>query len=1022
MPTGHIAPDSPRPIQRPISDRAGAIFTELEYTSASMAVAGKCQVFSHDLLVWSLQALMIGLRVYTLQKPSVRAGDLPVCGRNVFDIARILRTHLNMPPSQLKKLKASLRESGVVGQQKSKKQKRQAYKNGTPKDGRVQKNAALQSIRQQFNPFEFKPVGYSKHEVTSSATVGGRTGKTSMAKPGITKGLGEENRRKTLLIEMQRRRKVGGIMDRRFGENDATMNPEEKALQRFVVEKQRGNRKGAVFNLEDSEEEDDLTHFGKALSFEHPHNIDDFNEAGLGSSDDGNAGEVQDFDRPHKRRKHLGAEDQMSAIEDEDQVERQKTKSEVMKEVVSKSKLYKYERQQAKEDDDDLRAELDKGLPDLFALLRGNPATVSEGVMQTATPNPIGAMNPDRLALLNGKERSQADKEYDQRLRQMAMDQRAKPTVPSLTEEEKLARDAQLLRDLERRRLRRMKGEQDDSGSERVGREAEAEEDFNGYEEDEDTFGLGVGLVGQPNKQELGVEDEDDFILDDDLIASGSVDEASSEAASDSSGDGHGAAAEDEDEAEFVQGLFPQEVIGGQDVSMSGANAVLQAKDPKTDLAFTFPCPQTHRELLEVTKNISFRDLSTVVQRIRALYQPRLANDNKAKLGGFAAVLVDHISYIANQSEHPPFAVLEALIRHMHSLAKTFPEEVGRTFRIHLKTIHEDRPGAPTAGDLVILTAIGSIFPTSDHFHQVVTPAMLCMTRYLGQKIPSTLQDLATGTYISSLCLNYQRLSKRFIPEVVNYTLNAVYALSPKRSTHMIKAFPHHKLPESLQIQPTYQDPKYDDSQLDFWDTSFPREIDTSKDGQELKYALLKTQIHLAEVMADLWADVPAFCEILSPIHVALRFVSDKDKNKSGIFSSKVLRLAQEASAKVRKLLDQSLQARQPLRLHNHLPLAIKSSIPKFEESYNPDKHYDPDRDRAELSKLKAEHRKERKGALRELRKDANFMARESLKEKKERDSAYEKKYKRLVAEIQGEEGREAKLYEREKKMRKGKK
>lgn len=46
-------------------------------------------------------------------------------------------------------------------------------------------------------------------------------------------------------------------------------------------------------------------------------------------------------------------------------------------------------------------------------------------------------------------------------------------------------------------------------------------------------------------------------------------------------------------------------------------------------------------------------------------------------------------------------------------------------------------------------------------------------------------------------------------------------------------------------------------------------------------------------------------------------------------------------------------------------------------------------------------------------------MAREGLREKKEKDQQYEKKFKRLVAEIQGEEGREAKGYEREKAMRK---
>ena len=117
--------------------------------------------------------------------------------------------------------------------------------------------------------------------------------------------------------------------------------------------------------------------------------------------------------------------------------------------------------------------------------------------------------------------------------------------------------------------------------------------------------------------------------------------------------------------------------------------------------------------------------------------------------------------------------------------------------------------------------------------------------------------------------------------------------------------------------------------------------------------------------------------------------------------------------------MNQAKLARRPLELHHHKPLAIKTSIPKFEESFNPDKHYDPDRERAEANKLRAEHKKERKGAMRELRKDANFIARESLREKKERDAAYEKKYRRLVAEIQGEEGREAKQYDREKEMRK---
>lgn len=97
-----------------------------------------------------------------------------------------------MPPSQLKRLKTSLREKGVFGPQKSKKQKQQASKNGSAKDGRIQRNAALQGIREQFNPFDIKAPARAKHEVTNSRTARGTLADGVVGRPGITKSLGEE--------------------------------------------------------------------------------------------------------------------------------------------------------------------------------------------------------------------------------------------------------------------------------------------------------------------------------------------------------------------------------------------------------------------------------------------------------------------------------------------------------------------------------------------------------------------------------------------------------------------------------------------------------------------------------------------------------------------------------------------------------------------------------------------------------------------------------------------------------------
>ena len=95
-----------------------------------------------------------------------------------------------MPPSQLKRLKSSLRENGVVGPQKSRKQKKQASKSGGLKDKRVRRDAALQGIREQFNPFEVKVAPRkNKYEF---ANAGVKASNGVLGRPGVTKGLGEE--------------------------------------------------------------------------------------------------------------------------------------------------------------------------------------------------------------------------------------------------------------------------------------------------------------------------------------------------------------------------------------------------------------------------------------------------------------------------------------------------------------------------------------------------------------------------------------------------------------------------------------------------------------------------------------------------------------------------------------------------------------------------------------------------------------------------------------------------------------
>lgn len=848
-----------------------------------------------------------------------------------------------MPPSQLKRLKASLREQGLTGPQKSKKQKKAQPKNA---DQAAKKAAALASIRESFNPFEFKHLSRpKKHEYVSNVPQDAKT--RILGRPGVTKSQGEETRRKTLLPEMSKRNKTGGILDRRIGEDDMTMSLEDKMMARFEREQQR-KRGGNVFDLEDGDDDVELTHGGKSLRFDEADiGKEDYDAASV-SADSGDDDEDDDDDDDdgflkRKRRRDSEGEDEEDAPA-EDQPERKKSKAEVMKEVIAKSKQHKYERQALKEDDDELREELDKDLNDVLAALRGHMSGKPPVKEPPPEVKPDFGINPDRAALLAGKPRQEADKEYDARVRQMLYDQRSKPTERTKTEEEKAKEEAEKLKALENKRMRRMKGEPtSDDEEETKNKEIDDEDDEDTESINDDAAEFGLGAAPPQKSRPEGVEDEDDFLLEDDLIASDSEADMSDADGSDDEFGADDTMAADEDD-DFLKSVLPE-----KKQPTKATNGVLTlVPESSSKLAYTYSCPRSHEELLKVFKDVKMDDVPTVVQRIRALYHAGLHADNKDKLADFGCALVDHISYLSNQTPSAPLPVLESIIRHIHSLSRSYPVVIATRFREHLKQLHASNN--PTQGDLTVLTAISSIYPTSDHFHQVVTPAITLMARWLGLQTPASQTDVATGAFLGGLCLHYQRLSKRYIPEFVRYT--ALCLKSP------------HTTPALL--------------------TAHAQNIITA---------------------IELWAKAPAFTEIFTPLLAPLKSAKPSQAN---------------AVQRLTIALQNARLHRRPQLLHHHRPLPIKSSIPKFEEDFDPNKHYDPDKERAEQAKLRKEYKRERKGAMRELRKDANFIAREKLRDKKERDKAHADRERRLIAEIQGEEGREKKEYEREVRKRKG--
>jgi nucleolar protein 14 len=126
---------------------------------------------------------------------------------------------------------------------------------------------------------------------------------------------------------MKNKHRRGGIIDKRFGESNPHLTPEEKMLERFTREKQKSSR-GSMFNLDDDDEDLSLTHYGQSLA-----TMDDFDDAGLALSDED---EGKQMDKNIVSKLHFGGFE-----ESEPEEERHKSKHEIMKEIIAKSKMHK---------------------------------------------------------------------------------------------------------------------------------------------------------------------------------------------------------------------------------------------------------------------------------------------------------------------------------------------------------------------------------------------------------------------------------------------------------------------------------------------------------------------------------------------------------------------------------------------------------------------------------------------------------------------------------------------------------
>lgn len=830
-----------------------------------------------------------------------------------------------MAGSQLKQLKAALKDKGLIGQTNVSQKKKQKKKNSQSTNNnksfnRDEKLQQLKEIRDQFNKFDQK-INRSKHDISiihqgKFVKVGSKQHNSLAIKNGNI----QRQMKMQYDLEKFQHGKTGGILDKRFGENDSHLTKEEKMLARFTKERQSAasSKKRSVFSLasddeqdESEEDEDDdggfmLTHGGNTLSLDDEETINYVDEDSL---------------QPPKK----------------------KSKNEVMKEIIAKSKFYKQQRQKEFAKTQDQIDELDEDFGDVMDDLRNVQLQISknntkDGGSGGSTNGGFSTKTPEQI-------------EYDNKVRELTYDRRAVPAERTKTDEEIRKEHEDKMKKLEADRLKRMEGFIDD---------------------DRETQG-------------------DD--LDNDFWAGSDNDSDGNEA------DGFTIKNSDHHESDSEK----EEQDQNQDES--------HKREVKSQKITNVIMPFTIEEFIQEMSNVDPIKQPEYVKRICETYKPSLAEGNKEKMSNFVGVLFEYILHVANQyQDFEPFVkILRKLAESSTSKTATnYNESLVQRVREHIKHIQSRIDKQLTPGDLVFFAIIAYLFSSSDHYHIVITPSLILMNQILSNIIyhPKTVTDIAHGVYLIDVLLMYQRFAKRFDPEIINFIEHALFMMIPeidKMNTSKLLSISPTAGNITLQFAMNKSEKicSLEESTLS---------IKQLYDEENLnKSCLISKLIQLMDKCVTLWKEKSSLIEILESFISILKHITKYNAIVTGPILTKFTRLYANL-----------VKDRKPLTLQHHKAIAIATYAPKFEENFNPDKKsYDINRERQELNKVKHELKKEKKAALKDIRQENKFIAREQISEKKRMYEDYHKKMANIVNSIQSEEGAEKNQYERERKQRK---
>jgi len=801
------------------------------------------------------------------------------------------------------------------------------------------------------NPFDMRTTRL-KHDVMGKRV----KGKIGHATQSRTKAMKE--RETSLKQELQNRDKSNSFMDKRLGETDRNLDPEDKSLARFKAERMSqllAKRKSNRFNLGGDADEVLLTHKGRTLG-------DDAEVSDSGFSSDQDAGSArQNHDMTSQFNFGGGG-----AADDSERAKR--SKKEIMEEVIAKSKAYKLERQREKQNADELLDTIDFKFQDVTEFLskRSREEKAREdaennqdefNVVANELRYEARVQAADRLMSeeqLAKSEKSRLVSLEQARISRMNQDQEVDDDYVATGEKQRVSRTQQ---------LRQTFGGGDDLdenfvlGDEEEGSEGEGGEDENEDDDDADGGDDGDDDGDDDDEEEEEEEDSDESSLGDDDIADIAAEEAAEVPDSDSE-DG-GAAPKKKAISRDAAPTLPKK--------KSSASAKEQAADADADshIPFVFDMPASIDQLRHLLTQYVRSDATAeraqrlVLQRLLSCHHVQLGGENKKHMEKLYEVMLELLAVAAADGD---ITLCNSLTIGLWAAAQQVPVSAAAAARARIEVLLNEFKDSSTSGDasscypdmqvLSFFMAMSAVFPVTDRRHNVTTPAAL----YLCQLCSSFAVQPLDSPFValSALCtlavlLDYYEPAKRFAGEIYDLLNSVLCSMLPSAEAGTAYLCAASRCDAACDMPSFFA--------LNAGDAC------VLTDGQIVGVcaAFLKMAmraVKLASGCSGTPQCVRPIMNTAAQLHAAATNASIK-------------RLAAELHEAAAAAVQLGEAGRLPLSNFKAKPVPMRQFNPLFSDDFDPSRNSDPDKERAAVRRIAKQHNQELKKVSRDLRKDS---------------------------------------------------